>query len=94
MSHKINEILKKALEGENLSYLTKKLGLPNGLLHRLVKEGRSPSLNNIDALVIIADYLGLSLEQLLTGKEKNRVLTSVQFEDEKRKYKVTLERIK
>lgn len=94
MENRVNHILREALKGENLSYLTRKLGLPKGFLHRVVKEGRSPSLSNIDALITIANYIGISLEMLLTGKAEGKTVSSIQFEDDNRKYKVNIERLK
>ena len=94
MNTEINDRLRKSLKGENLSHLTRKLGLPRGFLHRIIKEGRSPSLSNIDALVKIADYIGISLELLLTGRDQGKIVSHIEFEDENRKYKIKIERVK
>lgn len=98
MNKSVNEILKQALKGENLAQLTRKLGLPRGFLHRIVKEGRSPSLNNLDALKTLSEYLGISLEKLLTGEDEGKIISSICFEDKDdrglRKYRVSIERLK
>lgn len=94
MNKTVNDILRDALKGENLAHLTRKLELPRGFLHRLVKEGRSPSLNNIEALKTLADYLGLTLEYLLTGQKSIATISSIHFEDGNRKYRISIERLK
>lgn len=88
----INKVLKEKLKGENLSYLTKKLGLPKGFLHRIVKENRLPSFSNLDALISLANYLNISLEYLLTGKKSDDSISTFKFEDKGQSYKITIKK--
>lgn len=95
MGTKISEILRERLEGENLSKIARELGISKSLLADWVASRRLPSLKNIEAVAKLAAYLGLSLEQLLLGKEDNRkIISAVTFEDEKRSYRVNIERLK
>lgn len=95
MGTKISEILRERLEGENLSKIARELGISKSLLADWVASRRLPSLKNIEAVAKLAAYLGLSLEQLLLGKEDGRkVISAVTFEDEKRSYRVNIERLK
>lgn len=95
MSKKISEVLRERLEGENLSKIARELGISKSLLADWVSSRRLPSLKNIDAVAKLANYLGLSLEQLLLGKDSDRkIISAVTFEDEKRSYRINIERLK
>jgi transcriptional regulator with XRE-family HTH domain len=95
MSAKITDILRERLKGENLSEVARELGISKSLLADWVASRRLPSLKNIEAVAKIASYLGLSLEQLLLGKEDERkIISAITFEDDKRKYRVNIERLK
>lgn len=95
MDLKITQILRDKLEGENLSKVARELGISKSLLADWVAARRVPSLKNIEAVNKLANYLGLSLEQLLLGKETERkIISAVTFEEDKRIYRVNIERIK
>ncbi len=92
---KISSILKEHLEGKNLSQIARELGISKSLLADWVSSRRLPSMKNIDAVAKVANYLGLSLEQLLLGtKDERKVISAVTFDDEKRSYRVNIERLK
>lgn len=95
MNAKISEILRERLEGENLSKIARELGISKSLLADWVASRRLPSLKNIDAVARLAAYLGLSLEQLLLGKDDGRkIISAVTFDDDKRSYRINIERLK
>ena len=95
MATKISEILKQHLEGENLSKIARELGISKSLLADWVGSRRLPSLKNIDAVDKLARYLGLSLDQLLLGKKDDRkIISTVVFDDDQRRYRVNIERLK
>ncbi len=95
MGTKINEILRDRLEGKNLSKISRELNISKSLLADWVSSRRLPSLRNIDAVARLAAYLGLSLEELLLGKDDGRkVISAVTFEDDKRAYRINIERLK
>lgn len=95
MESKITEILRERLEGENLSKIARELGISKSLLADWVSSRRLPSLKNISAVNKLANYLGLSLEQLLLGKDSDRkIISAVTFENEKRTYRINIERLK
>lgn len=96
MEIKFFQILQHHLEGENLSKLSRDLGVSKQLLHDWVKAKRYPSLKNIDVLKKLADYLGYDLESLIFGKlegKNGKVLSSVFFEDESRRYNIMIRRM-
>ena len=90
----INKLLKKQLKGQNLSQLTSLLGLPKGLLHRLVKENKNPSLNNLDSLIRLAKYLDLSLDELLTGDIPEEYISTIEIEIEGERFLMEVQKIK
>jgi len=95
MESKISEILQERLAGENLSKIARDLGISKSLLADWVSSRRLPSLKNIGAVVKLAAYLGLTLEQLLVGKGDDRkVISAVTFEDDRRSYRINIERLK
>lgn len=90
-----NSTLEKHLEGQNIAKLSRELRIPKSLLHDWIKGKRLPSLKNLDHIKSLADYLGLTLDELLLGsKEVNSLISSISFTDEKRKYKIDIRRIK
>ncbi len=92
-----NKILQERLEGENLSSLSRELGINKAVLFDWVKSNRLPSMKNIDHVARLARYLGLSLEELLLGPSSNKetshkVITKVSFKDGDREYEVEIKR--
>lgn len=95
MEAKISKILRERLANENLSKIARELGISKSLLSDWVASRRLPSLKNIEAVAKLASYLGLSLEQLLLGKDESKtIISAVTFEDDKRKYRINIERLK
>jgi len=95
MKAKISEVLQERLQGKNLSQVSRDLGISKSLLSDWVSSRRLPSLKNINAVAKLASYLGLTLEQLLLGKQADhRVISAVTFDDDSRRYKINIERIK
>lgn len=95
MELQFSKILAKRLKGKNLSALAKELEMPRTMLHDWVKGERVPSLTNIEHIKSLANYLGLSLEEILTGeRDEKKVISSILFQDDTRQYKIQVERIK
>ncbi len=95
MAVKMTEILQERLKGQNLSKVARELGISKSLIADWVSARRLPSMKNIGAVAKLANYLGLTLEELLLGKENGKkVISAVTFEDEKRAYRINIERIK
>ena len=67
MELKFTKILSLALRGKNISSVAREVDMPRSMLHDWAKSKRVPSLNNIEYIKRLADYLGLSLEEILIG---------------------------
>ena len=89
-----NKILKEKLEDENLSKLSRDLKVPSTLLFEWRDAKRQPSFKNLKHVRKLADHFGLSLEELLFGDESPSLISSVMFEDNDRKYRINIERLK
>ena len=90
-----HQILENHFSGRNLSELARELDMPRSILQDWVQSKRSPSMKNLKYLSRIADYLELTLDELLvSGKEKRKVLTSISFSEEGRTYNIIINRVK
>lgn len=94
MEIKFTQTLSKALKDKNISQIAREIDMPRNMLHDWAKAKRVPSLSNIDFIKRLADYLGLSLDELLIGKEERKIISSVSFSDEGREYRLIIERTK
>ena len=94
MEIKFTKTLAKALDGKNISQIAREIDMPRNLLHDWAKAKRVPSLSNIEYIKKLADYLGLSLDELLVGDDEKRIISSISFSDEGREYRLIIERTK
>ena len=95
MGTKLSDTLKKRLHGKNISQLSRELQISKSLLSDWIAARRTPSLKNIESLQKIAAYLGMSLDELLVGKPSDgKVITALVFEDDRRSYRINIERLK
>ncbi len=90
---KLKKIIEEKLAGKNLLQLSKELDIPKSLLHDWISVGRLPSLKNILHLKKLADYLGLTIDELFFEVDKAPAINSITFTDEGRHYKISIERI-
>jgi hypothetical protein len=90
-----SEVIKEKLHGENLTQVAKELGIPKTLLHEWVQARRQPSMKNMVHVKVLANYLDLTLDEILFGKvqPKKKTLTNVIFEDDGKKYQISISKI-
>lgn len=94
MEKKFHKLLKLHFKNSNLSELSRQLEIPRSVLQDWIKDEREPSFKNLDYLKRIAQHLGLSLDELLTGETQMKMLSAVTFEDEGKRYQILINRIK
>jgi transcriptional regulator with XRE-family HTH domain len=95
MELKFTTIIQERLADENLSQISDKLNIPRSLLQDWVHNERKPSLANIDHVVSLSKFLGISLEELLVGSsQKSKTVSSITFSDDGREYRINIERLK
>lgn len=93
MSETFSLILQRKLKEKNLSLVARELNIPKTLLHEWLNAKRLPSMKNIAHIKSLADYIGLTLDELLIGSNENRTISSISFEDSGRKYRINIERV-
>lgn len=94
MSKAFHKRLKDNFKGKNLSELSRQLEIPRSVLQDWIKDEREPSFKNLDYLKRIADHIGITLDELLTGESEARMLSAVTFEDDGKRYQIQINRIK
>jgi ribosome-binding protein aMBF1 (putative translation factor) len=94
MLDNFHKILKKHLKDKNLSIVSRELNIPRSVLQDWLHGNRAPSMKNIDAVKRLADYLSMTLDELLLGESGPKTLSSVTFSDDSREYKIKISRIK
>lgn len=90
------EVLQKELKGKIISKVAKELKISTSMLHEYVNGHRAPSGKNLIIIKKLADYLNLTLEELLFGSQeiKREVITSTSFKDGDTEYLVKVEKIR
>lgn len=92
---KLSLVLQRELKGKVLSRVAKEIGVSVSILHDWYSSSRKPSAKNMWQLKKLADYLGLSLEQILFDEEVERqIISSTTFTDRGVQYRVNVEKIK
>jgi len=92
---KLSQVLKRELKGKVISRVAKEVGLSISLLHDWHSSARKPSAKNMWQLKKLADYLGLSLEEILFDEKKEReIISSTVFSDGGIQYRVNIEKVK
>jgi transcriptional regulator with XRE-family HTH domain len=95
MELKFTTTIQERLADENLSQISDKLNIPRSLLQDWVHNERKPSLANIEHVVSLSKFLGISLEELLVGSnQKINTVSSITFSDDGREYRINIERLK
>lgn len=90
---KLGEVLKKRLKDKNITKVAKELNIPKSVLHEWVTSTRLPSLKSLDHLKKLANYLSLTLDELLSDTINEKIISSVTFDDQGRKYRIKIERV-
>lgn len=91
----IAQTLRRELKGKVLSRVAQDLGISVSLLHDWYRSGRVPSGKNLWQLKKLADYLGLTMDELLfeDASSKN-VVGSLTFVDRGIQYRIHIEKLK
>jgi hypothetical protein len=85
----ITEHLKK-LRGQNIAELSRTTGIPKGLLHDWISARRIPSLKNVGYLKLLAEHIGITLDELLVGKCEKENIVTLSFKDNGNTYNLAV----
>ena len=94
--YRLPEVLKRELGDKNLTKLGKQIGINPNQLHEWIRARRSPSAKSFPQLLILAEYLGMTLEELIfdNATDEKTVLASTTFSDDGSTYRVAIEKLK
>ena len=92
---KLSKVLQRELKDRVISKVAKELKIGGSLLHDWYSGARTPSAKNMWQLKKVADYLGLTLEEILFDENADReLISSTIFMDRGLQYRVSIEKIK
>ena len=92
---KLSQVLQRELKGKVVSRVAKEIGISGSLLHDWYSSARKPSAKNMWHLKKVADYLGLTLEEILFDESKEKqTISSTVFSDRGVQYRVNIEKVK
>lgn len=92
---KLSQVLHRELKGKVISKIAKEVGISVSILHDWYSSSRKPSAKNMWQLKKLADYLGMTLEQILFDEKNDRqIISSTSFTDRGVHYRINIEKIK
>ncbi len=94
MELKLSQVLQRELAGKNISQIAKQIGINKSLLHDWTGSRRLPNAKNFPALMKLAKYLGLTLEELIFDKSspQKTTIASTTFSDSGNSYRIEIEK--
>lgn len=98
MELKIEETLKRLLLDKEVKKVAKACDVKYTTLHSWMLGESSPGTKQLPALIRLAEYFNVSLEELLLNgtleKPSNEIISSTTFKDGKNTFRVVIEKIK
>lgn len=94
MELKLSQVLQRELAGKNISQIAKQIQVSKSLIHDWTCSRRLPNAKNFPALMKLAKYLGLTLEELIFDKSSSQKTTiaSTTFSDSGNSYRIEIEK--
>lgn len=92
---RLHHVLQRELKGKVLSRVARDVGISVSLLHDWYSSARKPSAKNLWQLKILAEYLGLTLDEILFDDQGSKqTISSTTFSDRGVQYRVNIEKVK
>lgn len=92
---RLAKVLQRELEGKVLSKVAREVGMSVSILHDWYSSARKPSAKNLWQLKLLAEHLGLTLDEILFDDQKGKqTISSTSFSDRGVQYRVNIEKIK
>ncbi len=92
---RLAQVLKRELKGKVLSRVAREVGMSVSLLHDWYSSSRKPSAKNLWQLKVLADHLGLTLDEILFDDQGSKqIISSTTFQDRGVQYRVNIEKVK
>lgn len=91
----LSQVLQRELKGKVLSKIAREVGMSVSLLHDWYSSARKPSAKNLWQLKILAEYLGLTLDEILFDDQGSKqTISSTMFSDRGVQYRINIEKVK
>jgi transcriptional regulator with XRE-family HTH domain len=92
---RLSQVLRRELKGKVLSRVAREVGMSVSLLHDWYSSARKPSAKNLWQLKMLAEHLGLTLDEVLFDDQgQKQTISSTIFTDRGVQYRVNIEKVK
>lgn len=92
---RLSQVLQRELKGKVLARVAREAGISVSLLHDWYSSARKPSAKNMGQLKMLADHLGLTLDEILFDESgRKQVISTTTFIDRGVQYRVNIEKVR
>ena len=92
---RLSTVLQRELKGKVLSRVAREVGMSVSLLHDWYSSARKPSAKNLWQLKLLAEHLGLTLEEILFDEPGGRqIISATTFTDRGAQYRISIEKVR
>jgi transcriptional regulator with XRE-family HTH domain len=92
---RLSQVLRRELKGKVLSRVAREVGMSVSLLHDWYSSARKPSAKNLWQLKMLAEHLGLTLDEILFDDQgAKQTISSTTFSDRGVQYRINIEKVK
>jgi hypothetical protein len=92
---KLSQVLRRELKGKVISRVAKEVGMSVSLLHDWYNSSRKPASKNLWQLKMLAEYLGLSMDEVLFDEQGHKqVISTTTFTDRGVQYRINIEKVR
>lgn len=92
---RLSQVLQRELKGKILSRVAREVGMSVSLLHDWYSSARKPSAKNLWQLKVLAEHLGLTLDEILFDDQMSKqTISSTTFSDRGVQYRINIEKVK
>jgi hypothetical protein len=92
---KLSQVLRRELKGKILSRVAREVGMSVSLLHDWHNSSRKPASKNLWQLKMLAEHLGLTLDEILFDElGRKQTISTTTFTDRGVQYRVNVEKVR
>lgn len=92
---RLSQVLQRELKGKILSRVARDAGMSVSLLHDWYSSARKPSAKNLWQLRLLAETLGLTLDEILFDvRGDKQTISSTTFSDRGVQYRINIEKVR
>lgn len=92
---RLSQVLQRELKGKIPSRIAREVGMSISLLHDWSSSARKPSAKNLWQLKLLAEHLGLTLDEILFDDQRGKqTISSTTFSDRGVNYRINIEKVR